>query len=81
MKEVNIKVYSDDWRPWTVEVMKEKAIFTNGLEAEAFEKDLNERSLNENEAEQTHHRSTESLKLWKRKWMTKLRKKSRYYKC
>ena len=29
LKEVDIKVYSDDWRPWRVEGTKEKYIFTN----------------------------------------------------
>ena len=33
--------------------MEEKPTFINGLEEESFEKDLNERILNANEAEQT----------------------------
>ena len=53
LKELDIKSYKDEWRPWRLQGMKGKQSYPNGHEDGGLKKDLNDRLLNDNEADET----------------------------
>ena len=53
LNEVDVKEYNDDWRPWNTAGTKQKHSVDKGLNEGILKKDLNERSLNGNDATQT----------------------------
>ena len=53
LKNVNVNVYSVDWRPWREGKMKEKQIFSHRLEEGCLKKDLKEKICKDNEAKKT----------------------------
>ena len=65
LKEVDTRVYTDDWKPWGVKRDKEKNISSNGLEEGCLKKDGNSRNTipMEMEGEDEHAKKKKTLQM------------------